>query len=103
MKWRNDFNPKDQPTARTIVTTASDEVQKKGPFTLSISHVKSFRGNGFMPSITYPGRYLRNGSVHNGEDQEAYARAVWEGQEHLRLDEIWLEKEEERGKSTYKN
>lgn len=91
--WRDDkLNPRDVPTAHTLVVCAEDDGAKTDNYILVIVHARTWRGCGFMPSVRLhaTGCMKRNGEVHLGEDQAAYDTAYHEGMRLLLEAEVDL-------------
>ena len=98
-KWRNDLNPEDEPTVSFVVTCATDTIKHESIYELVIRHVNSFPyGKGFMASVRCEGRSMRNGRVHHGTNEAAYAAALNEGETMLREAVAELECDTERYK-----
>ena len=82
--WRDEkLHPDEKPTVFAVVVCAEDIVTEEHGIALSVSHVLGIGGRGFMPCVLTRGT-SRNGSVHYGETDVAYASAEGEGRAMLR-------------------
>jgi len=94
--WRDDkLSPHTEVTCFTCQPCAEDRVASKGIHSLVIVHVRFFRAGdwtrrGFMPSIRVGGGGA-TGEIHEGTDDDAYARARADGEAMLDSAEKALE------------
>jgi hypothetical protein len=77
----NPANASQQPSVNMVVHDAKDSVEGTTDFILAVCHVRSFHGKGFMPILhSKLGGVSASGQVSLGTDQEAYDKALGEGQ-----------------------
>jgi hypothetical protein len=92
-KWRNEIKSEERPTVHCVVICAEDEIDRWGIHCLVICHVRSLDGDGFMPSIRVNGGGgMRNGEIHLGKDEAAYAKAKDEGTVILEKENVEAER-----------
>lgn len=86
--WRNDNNAQDrrydnQPTVSIVITHAEDKIRDGKHYGFGIRHVRGFHGKGFMPFIWFlldKSASGGNGELYYGTGQEAYDKALANGQ-----------------------
>lgn len=82
--WRSDLNTKGEvPTERCVIIHAEDFLRAKDEDGLTICHVESFDGKGFLPTIRIQD-ILVNGKVFLGIDGMTYIHAIASGKLMLR-------------------
>lgn len=83
-KWRDDgMFPSELPSVSSVVRCAEDVVASGSIFVAYVAHVKTFHGNGFMPSVRSFGS-ICNGDVHLGTSDQIYQAAVRNSHEMLK-------------------
>jgi len=105
--WRNDDHPEEHgesPTVSMFITHSLDEeIAETEHYCLAMRHVRGFHGKGFMPTLRWKhsNNSRGNGNAFYGTGQEAYDKALVNGQQMMERQEKDLQEQLERDKKAW--